>query len=695
MNEHTDSEHTASTSASVDAPAPDETTGNRLTDYALDPTVLEALERMEIAVPTPIQQKVLGPVIEGRDVIGKAETGTGKTIGFGAPLVGKIDTNRVAVQALVLTPTRELAQQVSTVLGALGEGRGVKVAMVVGGVHASEQILRLREGSQVVVGTPGRILDLLKDRSLSLVWCETVVIDEADRLFDMGFIDDVGSILDHTPKERQTLLFSATIPPEVKRLMTKYMRDPELYSTSKGLSTVSEIRQVYREVQFPDKLAELLSIIDEHKDETVIVFTNTRHQAIDLDRNLFGHNYPARALHGEHEQELRFKILEAFRNRDIHVLVATDVASRGLDIDDVAVVVNYEVPVDVESYVHRIGRTGRASKEGLAVTLVAPKETGNWRRIMESTRFDIEREGPRATRSASRGGGRGGRSEDRDRRRGRRGSERGPDRGAQRAEGGAEGASSGRRRQRRRRRGRGSGEAAEPVESGAASGAKQGSSEEAAPQQGGGGESRESGSRRDADSSRRQRRQRAGGQRGKSGSSSGSGKDDTLFSNPLKTASSPRAGPVSSDVDLFSMSMKDFLDDTVEIDDFTAPGEHDQPPTPVADDDAAERDEPKRGDESKRGGESRQRRGRRRRARRGQGGSGSGSGSTSSSSGESRSTSSSASSSASSSTSASESASKSSTSSSSSAPASESSGEPRKRRRRRRRRSRSQGGESV
>ncbi|MCH2375995.1 MAG: DEAD/DEAH box helicase, partial [Planctomycetes bacterium] len=367
------SEGSPSTAAPVDPES-----SVRFNDFPLAQDVLDSLEDMGISTPTPIQAKVTQPILDGKDVIGKAETGTGKTIGFGAPMVGKIDTSRVAIQGLILTPTRELAQQVAQVIEQLGAQRGLRVALVVGGVHASEQVIQIRQGCQVVVGTPGRILDFLKDRIMSLVWAETLVIDEADRMFDMGFIDDIHKIIGHLPEARQTLLFSATIPPGIKSLMKKYMNKPETYSTSSGLSTVTEIQQSYREVDFRGKFDELRRIIDKHPDETIIVFTNTRRQAIDLDRMLWGYNYPARALHGNHDQETRFKVLESFRQNETRILVATDVASRGLDVEDVNLVVNFEVPIDVESYVHRIGRTGRAGRHGVATSFYVPGTDHKW-----------------------------------------------------------------------------------------------------------------------------------------------------------------------------------------------------------------------------------------------------------------------------------------------------------------------------
>ncbi len=421
--------------------------GKPFPEFPLDPDVQETLERMGIRNATPIQELVIEPILAGLDVMGKAETGTGKTIGFGAPLVGKIDTQRVAVQALVLTPTRELAQQVAGVIEELGRGRKLGVALVVGGVHASEQVLKLRSRSQVVVGTPGRVLDFLRDRTLSLVWCETVVLDEADRMLDMGFIDDVGAILDRIPPERQTLLFSATIPPGVEKLARRYMRDPKMFSTARGLSAAREIRQCYQEVEFRDKLRALRKILDENPADTCLIFCNTRRQVIDLDRMLFGHGYAAGALHGDQEQDVRFKILEAFRRREILTLVATDVASRGLDVEEIARVINYEVPDEEESYVHRIGRTGRALRTGIAITLVAGKEMVDWRRIVRATGFPVEVMGAGFVPSAANEG-----SSDESEGRGRFGRS-----GSRRGGGGGGGGGGGRRREGPGDRGRSSG----------------------------------------------------------------------------------------------------------------------------------------------------------------------------------------------------------------------------------------------
>ena len=544
----------------------------RFSDFDLAADVLECLEDLGITVPTPIQEKVTNPILNGKDVIGKAETGTGKTIGFGAPLVGKIDTSRVAVQALVMTPTRELAQQVAQVLEQLGAKRKLKVALVVGGVHASEQVIQIRGGCQVVVGTPGRVLDFLKERILSLVWTENLVIDEADRMFDMGFIDDIQKIIGHLPESRQTLLFSATIPPGIQHLMKRHMNDPETYSTSTGLSTVTEIQQSYREVDFRRKFDELRKIIDKHPNDTIIVFCNTRRQAIDLDRMLWGYNYPARALHGNHDQEVRFKVLESFRQKEIRILVATDVASRGLDVEDVNLVINFEVPIDVESYVHRIGRTGRASKSGEAITLVAGKEMTTWRRILKSTQFEIKKDrrdgrgvgrgGPRVRTSASTG------TESSDSPAPPNSSEPSSRSGETRDSN--EGDAHKKRRRRRRRGGRG-GEGGSSESGPRTKSPSSDESTESTSQRSGENQRRSGGGSRDG----RDRSDRSRGRRGRSSSESSS------RSRGSSGQSSQRQAETTPDVDLFDVSMKDFLDVSRPIEDFKTganePPEDDSP----------------------------------------------------------------------------------------------------------------------
>ena len=404
-------------------------------DLGLSEMLLAAIDALGFVEPTPIQREAIPPILEGKDLIGKAETGTGKTLAFCAPMYHHLDAGRVAVQALVLCPTRELAQQVEESARQLGETGGFRSALLVGGVHQSQQILALREGAQVVVGTPGRILDFLREGTLSLGWAHYVVLDEADRMLDVGFIDDVSAILDRTPKERQMLLFSATVPPRLQRLTWRFMNQPVTVSTTPGLATVPEIRQLMLRSHPRDKEGFVLDILDRHPLDTCIIFCNTRRAVIDLDRTLWGLGYAAGSLHGDIDQDKRFRVLEAFKNREILTLVATDVAGRGLDIEDVTRIVNYDVPEEVETYVHRIGRTGRAGDEGESITFVSREDQDYWRRIVRSTGFDIEELDWEPTRPRSRSAEDQRRRSSRGQRDGRRGGPArrgGEDRGAPR-----------------------------------------------------------------------------------------------------------------------------------------------------------------------------------------------------------------------------------------------------------------------
>lgn len=366
-------------------------TADNFRELGLSDEVLQSIEDdLGFDAPTPIQREAIPLLSEGRDLIGKAETGTGKTLAFCAPLMGKIDPSRRTVQALVLCPTRELAQQVEEVAAALGQRSGIRSVLLVGGVHQSEQILSLREGAQVAVGTPGRVLDFLREGVLRLGWANTAVLDEADRMLDMGFIEDVSEILQSMPKERQTLMFSATVPPRLERLSKRFMNKPATVSTIQGMATVPEIHQRYVQIHPGDKEGFVLDLIDAHPEDTCIIFCNTRKEVIELDRTLWGMGYDAGSLHGDHEQERRFKVLEGFKSRQIMTLVATDVAARGLDIEKVTRVVNFDIPDEVETYVHRIGRTGRAGGVGEAIALVSNSERENWDRIRRSTGSDVE-----------------------------------------------------------------------------------------------------------------------------------------------------------------------------------------------------------------------------------------------------------------------------------------------------------------
>lgn len=385
-------------SSGLDSPKPSpapqdeeeaETTRSTFADLPLTTPILDRLSELGFTHPTPIQELTIPVALDGKDLIGKAETGTGKTLAFTCPIMGQLDPERVAVQALVLCPTRELAQQVEEVASAIGAPLGLRAALVVGGVHQSQQLLQLRKGAQMVVGTPGRVLDFLRSGKIRLGWVEHVVLDEADRMLDMGFIDDVTEILQHTPPERQTYLFSATVPPKIKSLTRQFMKDPELISTIREIATVPDIVQRFVRCDDWAKRHWVHQLLDNTPDDTCIIFCNTRRAVIDLDRDLWGRGYPAGSLHGDHDQERRFKVLEGFKDKRIMTLVATDVAARGLDVEAVARVVNYDIPDEVETYVHRIGRTGRAGADGEAVSLVDSRDRISWSRIVKETGFPI------------------------------------------------------------------------------------------------------------------------------------------------------------------------------------------------------------------------------------------------------------------------------------------------------------------
>ena len=352
--------------------------------------VLDAIHAMGITKPTPIQRLAIPPVMNGRDVIAKAETGTGKTLAFGAPMMSKIDPSRRSVLGLVLCPTRELAQQVAQVLEKLGEPIGAKVALIVGGEPMNPQIDALKAGAQVVVGTPGRVIDLYGQKFLSFPWTEFVALDEADQMLEIGFIDDVRKILSYTPDERQTMLFSATFPDLVLRLAREATRDPMEVATAAGHATVKTIDQTWMACGRSDRSLALMRLIEQSSaDDVFLVFCDRRTEVDALMRQLERMPFSVKALHGGFDQASRFRVMSAFRTGEVKALVATDVASRGLDVHLVTHVVNYSVPQDAQDYTHRIGRTGRAGRTGTAITLVSPEQAGRWHDILRQTKWNV------------------------------------------------------------------------------------------------------------------------------------------------------------------------------------------------------------------------------------------------------------------------------------------------------------------
>ncbi|MCB9915214.1 MAG: DEAD/DEAH box helicase, partial [Planctomycetes bacterium] len=360
-------------------------------ELPLDEHIQAAIAAMGIVKPTPIQALAIEPVLRGRDVIAKAETGTGKTLAFGAPMMSRIDAQRASVLGLVLTPTRELAEQVAVVLEKLGEPRGLKVALIVGGEPAGPQVAALQAGAQVVVGTPGRVIDLYEQKFLSFPWTEFVVLDEADEMLEIGFIDDVKKILRFTPEERQTLLFSATFPDQLLRLAREHTKDPVEVATASGVKTVDNISQSYIVVSEDDRPLTLIRLLEQSEpDDCFLVFCERRTEVERLMRRLERLPYSIKALHGGYDQAARFRVMGAFREGEVKALVATDVASRGLDVNHVTHVVNYSVPRSITDYTHRIGRTGRAGREGAAVTLVTHEQMRRWKQLQRDATWEIE-----------------------------------------------------------------------------------------------------------------------------------------------------------------------------------------------------------------------------------------------------------------------------------------------------------------
>jgi ATP-dependent RNA helicase DeaD len=326
---------------------------------------------MGYETPTPIQEAAIPAMLEGRDVVGQAQTGTGKTAAFGIPLVEWLDPTLLAVQAIVLVPTRELANQVARELTRICAGSGLAVAAVYGGARMGPQLEALAKGAQIVVGTPGRIQDHMHRRSLRLDAVRIAVLDEADEMLDIGFAEDMERILRHTPKERQTALFSATMPPFIRRMIARYMRKPVTISVQSEFATVDAIEQIYYEVSERDKVDALTELLEGHDLNRVLVFRRTQIGVDRLAEALERRGIAALPIHGGLRQRERDRVMQAFRSGSLRVLVATNVAARGLDIKDVSHVVNYDFPQSTEEYIHRIGRTGRAGRAGTAITFVS------------------------------------------------------------------------------------------------------------------------------------------------------------------------------------------------------------------------------------------------------------------------------------------------------------------------------------
>jgi ATP-dependent RNA helicase DeaD len=359
------------------------------TDLGLRAETLRAIEELGYEAPTPIQAQTIGLMKAGRDVIAQAQTGTGKTAAYAIPMVERVDPRERYVQALVMAPTRELAVQVAEATNHFGRARRVHVLPVYAGQPIERQLRALQHGVHVVVGTPGRLLDHLRRGTLALDRVNTVVLDEADQMLDMGFLEEVEVILDATPSGRQTALFSATMPAPIVELSRKYLREPERVTVARETLTVPQTRQTVYEVPGPRKLDALTRILDWENPASAIIFCRTKSGVDELAEALEARGYLAEPIHGDLSQIQRDRVMGRFRTGEAELLIATDVAARGLDIPEVTHVINYDIPMDPESYVHRIGRTGRAGRPGEAVTLVEPRERRLLRMIEQLIRQRI------------------------------------------------------------------------------------------------------------------------------------------------------------------------------------------------------------------------------------------------------------------------------------------------------------------
>ena len=361
----------------------------KFSDLGLSEQTLEALAHLGYASPTPIQEQAIPPLLEGQDVIGQAQTGTGKTAAFGLPMVEYADPDDPSVQALVLTPTRELCIQVTQALRAYGERKGLSVVAVFGGAPIRDQATRLKD-AQVVVGTVGRVMDMMSRHHLFLDDARYVVLDEADEMLDLGFLEDVEAILKRSPMGRQTALFSATVPPEIRRLADTFMHDPVEIKVRAETLTIDTVDQFYVEVPDREKPEALVRVLKEERPEQAIVFVRTKVGVDRLARRLGDAGVRVKTLHGDMSQGQRDGVMIAFKGGRERLLVATDVAARGLDITGVSHVVNYDVPNSPDVYVHRIGRTGRAGESGRAVTLITPKQRRELEAIERHAKTEIE-----------------------------------------------------------------------------------------------------------------------------------------------------------------------------------------------------------------------------------------------------------------------------------------------------------------
>jgi ATP-dependent RNA helicase DeaD len=361
--------------------------------------IVEALQRTGVKEPTPVQERTIPLLLEGRDVIAQAQTGTGKTLAFLLPILERIDTGRDAVQALILTPTRELALQITAEAKKLAPLVGANVLATYGGQDVESQIKRLRGATHIVVATPGRLLDHMQRGTISLSDVTMLVLDEADQMLHMGFLPDVEQVITEVGGRRTTMLFSATMPDQIRGLARKFMRSPAEIVIASRQVTLEEIEQVVVDTTDRSKLDDLCQRLDEYNPYLAVIFCRTKIRADNLHDALTARGYNAEVIHGDLSQAKREQVMKRFRNAEIQYLVATDVAARGIDVEGVTHVFNYDIPHDAESYIHRIGRTGRAGQKGMAITFVAPRDQEFLRLIEHGIQSTLARMNARRDRA--------------------------------------------------------------------------------------------------------------------------------------------------------------------------------------------------------------------------------------------------------------------------------------------------------
>ena len=362
---------------------------DKFEDFGMDKRLIRAIEEMGFTTPTPIQEKCIPIVKQGKDVVGQSSTGSGKTAAFGLPILENVEKGK-GLQFVILTPTRELCLQVKDALSEFSKYLGLHVAAIYGGTSMGRQIEELKS-SEVMVGTPGRVLDHLQRHTIKMGFVKWLVLDEADRMLDMGFIDDVEKITSTMPKERQTLLFSATIPNEIRQIINKHLKNPEYIKTESYIDK-SHLHQVYYKLKQEDKFSFLVHLLKTKSSGFALVFCSTRRHVDSITRNLLVQNVEAIAIHGGMPQNKRLNSLDKLKRSSTHVLVATDVAARGLDIKNITHIFNYDVPKTANEYIHRIGRTARAGAEGDAITFVTPMDKENFRRVLSDESLEIRNE---------------------------------------------------------------------------------------------------------------------------------------------------------------------------------------------------------------------------------------------------------------------------------------------------------------